>query len=215
MKRFFFSLAAVCMAAVFMTSVNLSAQSAEEILNKMDEVMSSHEDEGMAMTVDIKLPIIGTISSRSYSYGYKTRMEVGADNAKLITFTDKNVSYTYNSKDNEITIESLNLKGDVEPEGDAEMFSQISDEYDVSITKETDKAWYILCKKKKSNKDKDAPKTMDLVVAKDTYMPISLSAKVTGTSLTMKDISYGIEESFVTFNQADYPDAKIIDKRKK
>ena len=31
--------------------------------------------------------------------------------------------------------------------------------------------------------------------------------------MTMRNITFGVSEEQVTFNQADYPDAKVIDKR--
>ena len=55
---------------------------------------------------------------------------------------------------------------------------------------------------------------MDLVINKGTYLPVSLSAKVSSVTMTMREISFGISEKQVTFNISDYPDAKIIDKRK-
>ena len=61
--------------------------------------------------------------------------------------------------------------------------------------------------------EKDDPKTMDLIVEKGTYNPKSLSAKLKGITITMRDLAYGIPESRVTFNPADYPTAIIVDKR--
>ena len=70
-----------------------------------------------------------------------------------------------------------------------------------------------LCKKSRSNTNKDDPKNMDLVVAKGTYMPKSLSTKVTGITITMRDLDYNVTEKDVTFNPADYPGVKIVDER--
>lgn len=61
-------------------------------------------------------------------------------------------------------------------------------------------AWYLQCKKIKTNTNKDDPKTMGLVVAKGTYHPISLSAKVSGITVTMCDLSFNVSEKQVTFN---------------
>ena len=146
--------------------------------------MSGSESKGLVMTLDIKIPILGTISSKSYTRGAKLRMETEDAGLKLIEFTDGDCMYTYNSSENSITIE-------------------------------TDTAWYIRAKKDKSNKDKDAPKTIDVVIAKGTYMPVSLSMSASGTKITMRDISIGVEESYVTYNPSDYPDAKVIDNRGK
>ena len=92
------------------------AQTAEEIVSRMDAEMSKHdESEGLAITMDVKIIIIGTISSRSYTKG--------------------------------------------------------------------------------------------------TYWPVSLSTSMTGASVTMRDISFGVTEKQVTFDANQYPGATIIDKR--
>ena len=93
------------------------------------------------------------------------------------------------------------------------MFKGITEGYKVSLVKETEKYWYLKCKKSKSNTDKDDPKTMNLVVEKGTFNPKSLSTKMRGVTVTMRDLIYGVSEEQVTFNPAKYPDAKIIDKR--
>lgn len=207
MKRLFFTLAAL------LSALGAFAQSADEIIARMDEVMSGSESEGLEMTLDIKIPILGTISSKSYTRGDKLRMETEAAGLKLIEFTDGDCMYTYNSSENSITIETVDLGK--KAEGDAAVFGDIDDGYVSTITKETDTAWYIRAKKDKSNKDKDAPKTIDIVIAKGTYVPVSLSMSASGTKITMRDISIGVEESYVTYNPSDYPDAKVIDNRGK
>lgn len=94
-----------------------------------------------------------------------------------------------------------------------EMFSDITEGYDVTIDKETNTEWYLLCKKSKSNKDKNAPKKMNLVVAKKTYMPKSLSVKVSGMTMTIRNISFGVTEKQVSFNANDYPGVTIVNKQ--
>lgn len=56
-------------------------------------------------------------------------------------------------------------------------------------------------------------KRMDLVVAKETYWPVSLSTSVTAASVTMRDISFGVTEEQVTFNPKEFPQATIVDNR--
>ena len=111
------------------------------------------------------------------------------------------------------SIRDENEKPGAGTETDAEMFSGITDDYDVSIKKETADAWHLLCKKSKNNTDKDAPKTIDLVISKKNYYPLSLSTKMSGVSMNLHGISFGVTEKQVTFNAADYPTAKIVDKR--
>jgi hypothetical protein len=63
------------------------------------------------------------------------------------------------------------------------------------------------------NKDKDDPKRIDLAVSKATYLPVYLKTKTEGVSVTMENFKIGVDEAFVSFNPADYPNVKIIDER--
>lgn len=210
MKKIIAVFAALCLAAA------VFAQSAEQILAKMEEAMTAHENEGIAMTVEAKIPIVGTMSTRAYTLGNKTKVIATVHGVDVVSWDDydSNTSWTYNSKSNKVQITSSATAAKAgEDSGDMEMFTGIAAGYDVSIKKETDSYWYILAKKSITNKDKDAPKTMEIVVRKRNYYPAALSAKVYTFTMTMKDISFGVKESDVTFNPADYPDATIEDKR--
>lgn len=198
----------ICFIAMVAVAV---AQTPQEIISRMEAELDKHENEGIIMTIDVKVPIVGSMSTRSYTLGDKTRIEANMMGADIITWTDGSTSWTYNSKKNEVEI--AKLESSAEPEGDVEMFSGVTDGYDVSIDKETATAWTILCKKSKSNKDKDAPRKMELVVAKGSYMPVSLKTKVSGVTITMRNISFGVTEKQVTFNANDYPGVTIEDKR--
>jgi outer membrane lipoprotein-sorting protein len=196
-------------AALF--AVMAFAQTPEEIVARMEEEMNKHEHDGLVMVIDVKIPILGTMSTTSYALDNKTRVEGEMSGVKFITWSDGKTQWTYNKKENTIEIE--NEKPGAGTETDAEMFSGITDDYDVSIKKETADAWHLLCKKSKNNTDKDAPKTIDLVISKKNYYPLSLSTKMSGVSMNLHDISFGVTEKQVTFNAADYPTAKIVDKR--
>ena len=190
------------------------AQTPEEIISRMEAEMDKHDEkEGLAMTMDMKIPILGTFSSRTYTLGDKYRIEVNEDGKQTISWSDGKTDWTYSSEKNEIEIKKHEVKEKTETEGDAKMFSGITDGYDVKLDKETSDSWQFLCKRSKSNPDKDAPKKMTLIVAKGTYMPISLSAKVSAITITMRDLSYGVTEEQVTFNPKNYPTATIVDKR--
>ena len=190
------------------------AQTPEEIISRMEAEMAKHDEkEGLAMTMDMKIPILGTFSSRTYTLGDKYRIEVSEDGKQTISWSDGKTDWTYGSEKNEIEIKKHEVKEKTETEGDAKMFSGITDGYDVKLDKETSDSWQFLCKRSKSNPDKDAPKKMTLIVAKGTYMPISLSAKVSAITITMRDLSYGVTEEQVTFNPRNYPTATIVDKR--
>ena len=208
MKKLFSIIAFIAMAAVAV------AQTPEEIISRMEAEMAKHDEkEGLAMTLEMKIPILGTFSSRTYTLGDKYRIEVSEDGKQTISWSDGKTDWTYSSEKNEIEIKKHEVKEKTETEGDAKMFSGITDGYDVKLDKETSDSWQFLCKRSKSNPDKDAPKKMTLIVAKGTYMPISLSAKVSAITITMRDLSYGVTEEQVTFNPKNYPTATIVDKR--
>ena len=206
MKRILSILISIlCSAAAF-------AQTAEEIVNRMDKVVEQHQNDGLFMIVDVKVPVLGTISTKTWTYGDKIRMVAKMMGVEVVTYMDDKTQWTYNSKTNEVVIENC-TDTDSGSDGDIGMFTGITDGYDVSIKRETDSAWYILCKKSKANKSKDDPKSIDLVIEKGSYNPMSLSTKMEGMTLTMRNLSFDVTEKQVTFNIKDYPDATIKDKR--
>ena len=189
------------------------AQSADEIVSRMEQEMNKHENDGVCMVTDVKMPVVGTLSTKTYTLGDKMRMETKAMGVEIVVWMDNENEWTYNSKTNEVEIKKADPRKKTEPEGDMEMFDGLKDGYDTSIAQETSKTWELLCKKSKSNKDKDAPKKITIVVSKSTFLPLSLSTKMSGITLTMRDFTFGVNERQVTFDAADYPSATIVDKR--
>ena len=208
MKRFFALLTALVLAGA------AYAQTAEEIVAKMDAAMEQVSAEnGFRMTMDIKIPILGTMSSDAWSLGDKMRLEAQMMGKKLVTWQDGQTEWTYDSSENTITIEHQDKTKKSDEKENMKMFQSATEGYDVSIAKETSSAWTIKCKKNRFNTNKDDPKNMELVIAKDTYYPMSLSAKVDLVTVTMRNLKFNVTEEEVTFNKADYPGATIIDKR--
>ena len=208
MKRFFALLTA------FVLAVAAYAQTAEEIVARMDAAMDQVSAEnGFRMTMDIKIPILGTMSSDAWSLGDKMRMEASMMGKKLVTWQDGQTEWTYDASENTITIENQDQTKKSEEKENMKRFQSATEGYDVSIAKETAAAWTIKCKKNRSNTNKDDPKNMEIVIAKDTYYPMSLSAKVDLVTVTMRNLKFNVTEQEVTFNKADYPGATIIDKR--
>ena len=209
MKRFFALLTACVLA------VAAYAQTAEEIVAKMDEAMSQvSEENGFRMTMDLKIPILGTMSTNAWTRGDKMRMEAKMMGKQLITWQDGETEWTYDAEENTITIENQDKTKKSDEKENMKMFQSATEGYDVSIAKETSSAWTIKCKKNRFNTNKDDPKNMEIVVAKGTYYPMSLSAKVDMVTVTLRDLQFNVSEKDVTFNKADYPRATIIDKRK-
>ena len=192
------------------------AQTGPEIVNRMNEMLASHESDGNIFYIDIKMPIVGSISTKAMSLGDKARMEFEVSEIKVITYMDQTTQWMYNPGNNEVIITGATAKSNnpaVDSAMDMGMFDDIADGYDISIKSENLVKWELACKKKKKNPDKDAPKNITIEVRKETYQPLSFSTKIMGVTLTMRDFSFGVTEDQVTFNPVDYPGLKITDKR--
>ena len=190
------------------------AQTPEEIVVEMGKAMEKHEvTDGFAMVMEMKIPILGTFASAVKSWGDKMRMEMDVKGEQVITYIDGDTEWDYNVKEKVIKIKKRDVTKKSKEEENMKMFQSATDGYDVSISKETDKAWYLRCKKSRTNTNKDDPKNMDLVVAKDSYLPISLSTKMYGITITMRDLGFDVTDQDVTFREADYPGVQIVDER--
>ena len=193
-----------------LTASALFAQTPEEIIARMDEKISCFDKEGFSMVMDMKIPILGTFSSKMYTLGDKYKAVLEVKGKKMITWSDGVTDWDYNESQNEITIAKADPSGS---DTGADALEGIAEGYDVKLKKETADAWYFRCTKSKTNTNKDDPKAMDLVVSKATYLPISTSVTEKGVKVTMRDFVAGVSEKEVTFNLSDYPDTKVIDKR--
>lgn len=205
----------LCLLVALVAAVSAMGQTPAEILGKMEMALEQRKGEGVAMAVDAKAPIVGTLRSRTWTLGEKYRMEATMMGVTLITWIDETTQWDLNTKKNELTIKTLNPNLNKKSEGDGDLsgLSGLSKGYDLMITAETDTQWQIQGKRSKDNDDKDSPKSVEIVVAKGTYLPITFTAKASGVRMTLRDITFGVTESQVTFNPTDYPDATIVDKR--
>lgn len=193
--------------------ISARAQTAQEILSRMEDVFEAQEDAGTIMTIDTSIPIMGKSSALTYSLGEKMRMETKLFGVYYIAWGDEKYTWTYTPEKNEVEITNNKADSSEEDTDDLDMFMDIDEGYDVSIKKETADAWHIHCVKRKSNKDEDAPKKIEIVIAKGTFHPITLKAKSSIFSVVIRDIKFGVSEKEVTFDANDYPGIKIIDKR--
>lgn len=202
------------MVAVLVSAVAALAQTPEEIFDKVDEVMDRAKENGMSVTMTMKIPIVGSFSTKMYILGEKTRAEMKAMGRELIIWTDGKCSWSYDSKENTIVIED-ELGGTNDDNG-LNMMDGLTDGYDVKLDEESEKAWLFICKKRKDNPDKDSPKKMEITVRKSDYSLGQLKTSMKGVTLILSNISIGgISEASVTFDASRYPDVKIEDKRGK
>lgn len=208
MKKLFATLFAV----VAFVAVAI-AQTPQEIVSRMETEMGKLEKQGVVMMADAKIPIFGTMTTKTYTLGDKSRSEGAMLGVEIVTWSDGETIWEYNVKENQVQIENARFNTKSDSNGDLGLFSGITEGYDVSIDKETATEWNLLCKKSKSNTDKDAPQKIELVIAKGTYVPVTLITKVEGIKITMYDITFGVTEEEVTFNADNYPGVTVVDKR--
>ena len=209
MKRILLS-AAIIFAAAFTTK----AQSIPDICARMTEELSKGETMGQAFDMIITLPIIGKAGGRTWINGDNFRME-GLDKEDAeITWRTPDTEWTYNPKENTVTIKNVEKKNDSSnKDGQTKNFEGVDKDYDLTIVKEDEDAWYMTGKKSKTNTNKDDPKNMKMAVSKQTYLPLYYTIKQKGVTISMENFQVGVTPEEVTFDPAKYPDAKIIDQR--
>ena len=126
----------IATAMALLCAVSVFAQTAEEIIARMDAVMDRNKDKGIVMTVDIGIPLLGTMSSRTWAKDDNIRLEAEIAGTKVITWSDSESEWIYSTKDNKVTITKLKISDKSrtsESEDSAEMLTGITEGYDVSI----------------------------------------------------------------------------------
>ena len=201
--------------AALSAALSLSAQTPNEIIERMDKAMDQPSDVGTVFDFVMDIPIIGKASTKVYMLGDKSKMELSYMGETGETWMDGNTSWTYNKKDNQIVIKELDVTKDDAAQDGLAAFDGITEGYDVTLEKETDQAWYFLCKKSRKNKDKDAPKKMNLAVDKNTCLPLYLKMKEKGVGVSVENVKFGFDPSIVEFSMDKFPGATVKDERKK
>ena len=201
----------MALAAIFLSNAALSAQTPEEIVEKMMAQMDRGNVEGFSMDLNMKMPIVGTIRSHNSVSGDRLKSEVRSKEKNSIVWSDATTKWTLNPATREVTIE--NKSASDSGNYGVKSFDNLAEGYKLTLKKETEEAWYIVCKKRSSNKNKDDAKKMELTVSKDTYLPICLSTKTLLVSVSIENYALGVTEESVTFDPAAYPGVILIDKR--
>lgn len=194
------------------------AQTGAEIIDRMNERINSRSGDGISLVVDVKIPVLGAVVTKTAMLGEKSRLDMKMKEHNVVTFTQKDTLWIYTAETNSIIItnDTLMAKASSSNQGgmDMDMFGDLTEGYDITIKSQNLVKWELACKRKRSNKDDDAPKNITLEVRKETYEPISMSTKMMGINCTMHDFKFGISEKEVTFNEADFPGVTIVDQRK-
>lgn len=194
------------------------SQTGAEIIDRMNERINSRAGDGISLIVDVKVPVLGAIATKTAVLGEKRRLDVKMKEHNVITFSEKDTIWIYTEETNSIIIsnDSVMAQSKSSNQGgmNVDIFGDLTEGYDITIKSQNLVKWELACKRKRSNKDDDAPKNITLEVRKDTYEPISMSTKMMGINCTMHDFKFGISEKEVTFNEADFPGVTIVDQRK-
>ena len=193
------------------------SQTGAEIIDRMNERINSRAGDGISLIVDVKVPVLGAIATKTAVLGEKRRLDVKMKEHNVITFSEKDTIWIYTEETNSIIIsnDSVMAQSKSSNQGgmNVDIFGDLTEGYDITIKSQNLVKWELACKRKKSNKDDDSPKNMTLEVRKETYEPISMSTKMMGINCTMHDFKFGISEKEVTFNEADFPGVTIVDNR--
>ena len=193
------------------------SQTGAEIIDRMNERINSRAGDGISLIVDVKVPVLGAIATKTAVLGEKRRLDVKMKEHNVITFSEKDTIWIYTEETNSIIIsnDSVMAQSKSSNQGgmNVDIFGDLTEGYDITIKSQNLVKWELACKRKKSNKDDDSPKNMTLEVRKETYEPISMSTKMMGINCTMHDFKFGLSEKEVTFNEADFPGVTIVDNR--
>jgi outer membrane lipoprotein-sorting protein len=197
-----------------MAPMNLCAQTPEEVVERMNAEIRKGDSHGMSFDLVMSIPILGEFRSTNYTLGDKLKIELFAKGNKVTSWNDGTTEWEYDPEKNEVKITNAKPEEEKNNSGDTDLVTGVSEGYDLSFDRKTDdKVWYIVCKKNKSNKDKDDPKRIDLAVSKADYSVIYMKTKAKGIGISMENFKVGVTKKEVTFNPADYPNAKIVDER--
>ena len=211
MKRILLTAAIIIAAAL-----TVKAQSIPEICARMSEELSKGETMGQAFDMIITLPIIGKAGGRTWINGDNYRIEAIGEEDADITWRTPDTEWSYKPKENTVTIKKVEKKADSENgknDGQTKNFEGVDTDYDLTIVKEDDNAWYMTGKKAKTNTNKDDPKTIKMAVSKQTYLPLYYTVKQKGVTISMENFQVGVTPEEVIFDPAKYPGVKIIDQR--
>ena len=139
----------LCTFLALTWALALFAQTGLEILNRTNEMVNSHNSDGISLFVDVKIPILGSISTRTMHVGDKTRMEFELKGKKIITFMEDTIQWIYSPEDNEVAMTNIGDKTNSNPAADAGMdtgmFGDVAEGYDITIKSENLVKWVLAC----------------------------------------------------------------------
>ena len=109
----------LCFAIAFLSATISFAQTGLEIVNRMNERISSLKDKGLSVNVDIKVPVVGLVTTRTWVLGDKRRLDVNMKGHDIITFNDGKTNWVYMSESNSLIITNDTISAKVAGSPDA------------------------------------------------------------------------------------------------
>lgn len=208
----------LCFAITFLWATLTFAQTGLEIVNRMNERINARKATGISLNVDVKVPIVGVITTKTTVLGDRRCIRMNVKGQDIINYNDCETNWLYMAESNSVIISNDTLTQAIQANKgqgsmDLDIFGDITEGYDISIKSENLVKWELLCKRKKGKDDDDSPKKITIEVRKESYDPISLTTKIMGITCTMNDFKFGVTEKDVTFNESDFPGVKIVDNR--
>lgn len=95
MKRIFLI---ICFVGAVTASMNLSAQTPEEVVERMNAEFRKGDSLGMSFDFLMSIPILGEFRATNYTLGDKLRVDVFAKDNKNINWSDGTTEWTYDSE---------------------------------------------------------------------------------------------------------------------
>lgn len=104
------------------------AQTPQEIVSRMETEMGKLEKQGVVMMADAKIPIFGTMTTKTYTLGNKSRSEGAMLGVEIVTWSDGETIWEYNVNENQVQIENVKLNTKSDSKGDLGLFSGVTEE---------------------------------------------------------------------------------------
>ena len=124
MKRSFLI---ICFIGAMIASMNLRAQTPEEVVERMNAELRKGDSLGMTFDFVMSIPILGEFKSTNYTLGDKLRVDLIDKDKKTINWSDGTTEWEYDSEKNEVKITNAKPKEENTNSGDANLVTGVSE----------------------------------------------------------------------------------------
>lgn len=212
----------LCTVITLVCAMTAFAQSARQIVSKMNEYLKISNTQGMYCTLYHVIPRAENPGSHNI-YLLNNKYGQAAENNRVIC--DGQTQWDYLPLENEIDIEKYQDSNITPEKVIVDEVVNIFDNYRFRIADETADNWIIRCIRKNKKNGKPYLKELLLVIEKDTYYPLGVIQKTDflvysnegdymgKLMYAISDFGFGVSEQQVSFDLTDYPGVAINDRR--